>query len=64
MLLDRWAPGEGRVTSYGGDIWPGSLPEVFEKRGAKTAADPNNTYVKDEIRAHFHESTAAIEIEN
>ena len=57
----KFNPDTGSVQVYGGGVWPGSLPDVFEKRGKATAQQPNNTFVRSDILAHFRGSVAHME---
>ncbi len=51
----------GFVQVYGGGVWPGELPEIFEKRGRATAHNPSNTFVRQEVLNHFRGSMAKME---
>lgn len=49
------------VNSFRGSVWPGELPEVFEKIGQCTNQRPSNTYVKQEIVDRFKGSVASLD---
>ena len=54
---------DGFVQVYGGSVWPGELPEVFEHRGRATAQRSSNTYVRPEIVDHFRGSVGSLSFE-
>ena len=59
----KFNPDTGFVRVFGGGVWPGELPAVFEKRGRATAQCPSNTFVREAVRSHFHGSVAHLSFE-
>ncbi len=51
---------DGFVSIFSGSVWPGELPEVFERRGQPTAIQPSVTYLRPEVLSHFRRSVGTL----